>query len=385
MAGGLSRAGWRITLLEQAPQFFVVGAGITLEPNAVKALASLGLEDRLRSLADAHGSVGIRTHTGRWLVRSRASELRDRYGVPAYALHRSALHAILLDAVHDTDLHTGHRLTDLHMHSSGAVATAATNTGVTEFRADLIVGADGINSVTRGMLFSEHPGATYAGYVTWRGVVDSDAVDGINAPHAVTESWGRGQRFGIVPLTDGRIYWFATASLQAGKAPSAQGDFDALKRLFAGWHDPVERLLDATDPDTALTHDIYYLADELPSYVRGRAVLIGDAAHAITPDLGQGAALALEDATTLTAALAEVPDELEPALAHYDFARRRRTQKMVRTSAQVGKIGQWAHPIAAGLRNAVVGLIPTPLILRATAGALAWMPPTPPEHRNING
>jgi 2-polyprenyl-6-methoxyphenol hydroxylase-like FAD-dependent oxidoreductase len=194
-------------------------------------------------------------------------------------------------------------------------------------------------------------------------------------PAAVTETWGRGQRFGVVPLTDGRIYWFACATGSEGIG--AGDDLAAVAARFAGWHAPIPRLLVGTRPETVLRHDIYDLRVPLSSYVDSPVVLLGDAAHAITPDLGQGAALALEDAVVLTAALADQPDNISAALTRYDLARRERTQRLVRISAHIGQVAGWRHPAAAWLRNHLIGLIPPGLFLRAADAALSWTPPTP--------
>jgi 2-polyprenyl-6-methoxyphenol hydroxylase-like FAD-dependent oxidoreductase len=290
VAGALARTGWRVTVLEQADVLAPVGAGIALEPNAVKALNWLGLGDALTTRAMAQGPAGLRTAGGRWLIKTRMAAFRERFGVPAYALHRAELHQLLLDAASGADLRTGLHVTHVRQ---GNHVTVHTTTDT--LRADLVIAADGVHSAVRSSMFPEHPGPRYAGYVTWRGVVDADV------PASVTETWGRGQRFGVVPLGDGRAYWFACVT---GR-PGTDHDLAELAEQFAGWPDPVRQLLAATRPESVLRHDIQYLRDPLPSYVEDRVVLLGDAAHAITPDLGQGAALALEDAVVLTAALAD--------------------------------------------------------------------------------
>ncbi len=373
VAGGLARIGWRVTVLEQADAFAPVGAGIGLEPNAVKALGWLGLGDALADLATAQGPTGLRTAGGRWLITTDLAAFRERFGAPVYALHRADLHQLLLDAARGADLRTGQHVTGVRRQDeSVAVHTTA---GLP--RADLVVAADGIHSAIRSSLFPGHPRPAYAGNVVWRGVVDG----GVDVPAAVTESWGRGERFGVVPLADGRVYWFA--GVYGPEGTGAGHDLAALAERFAGWHDPIPRLLAATRPESVLRHDIQYLREPLPSYVDGRVALLGDAAHAITPDLGQGAALALEDAVVLTASLADRPDNVPAALARYDLARRERTQQLVRVSAQVGRIVAGCNPVTAWLRNQLVGLIPAGLFLRATDGALSWTPPTCPLRSSV--
>lgn len=376
VAGGLVRAGWRVTVVERADRIAPVGAGIAVEPNAVKALRWLGLGDQLAARGMAQGSAELRTARGRRLVRSQLSALQDRFGVPAYALHRSDLHGMLLDAADGAELRTGAEVVQVE---PDGVAVLVRSDGRHELlHGDVVIGADGIRSAVRRSVFPAHADPAYAGYVTWRGVVDADAAAGLDLPPAVTETWGRGLRFGIVPLADKRVYWFACAS-----GPEGYGRDDTLSEVaarYAGWHEPIPRLLAATRPETLLRHDIHYLEDELPSYVRGRLVLLGDAAHAITPDLGQGAALALEDAVVLTAALTGHADDVPAALTVYDRARRDRTQRLVRASAKVGRVGQWRKPVAAALRDGLAALVPTSALLNLTADAFDWNPPeTGPE------
>jgi 2-polyprenyl-6-methoxyphenol hydroxylase-like FAD-dependent oxidoreductase len=210
--------------------------------------------------------------------------------------------------------------------------------------------------------------------VVWRGVVDAEAAADADVPAVVTESWGQGRRFGLLPLADGRVYWFA--GVYGPQDIGAGDDLAAVAERFTGWHDPIPRLLAATRPQSLLRHDIQYLRDPLPSYVYGRVALLGDAAHAITPDIGQGAALALEDAVVLTVALSDEPNDVPAALARYDLARRERTQRLVRVSARVCRMAAGRNPVTAWLRDQLVGMIPAGVFLRAANGALSWTPPT---------
>lgn len=375
-AAGLSRNGWQVTLFEQAPRFSPVGAGISLAPNAVRALDWLGAGDALRERGAAAGAAGIRAANGRWLLRTTLDQLTARFGVPAYTLHRADLHGLLTNAARDVELRTGHRVTAVTNRPDGAELSYDAHGGSATIRAQLVVGADGVHSLTREDLFPDHPGPEYAGYLTWRGVVPADA-----APPALpglTETWGRGQRFGIAPLDDGRVYWFATTVAREGA--HAHDDLGDLTDRFAHWHDPILRLLATTPPQALLRHDIYNLAAPLPSYTAGRVVLLGDAAHALTPDLGQGAGQALEDAVTL-AALAAGDTDLDRALAAYDRARRPRTQALVLASARVARIANARHRPTAWLRDTAARLLPTSAYLSASTNTFAWQPPAQPARR----
>jgi 2-polyprenyl-6-methoxyphenol hydroxylase-like FAD-dependent oxidoreductase len=363
------RTGWAVTLFEQTPIFRAVGAGITLAPNAVRALDWLSLGAELRSRGMAHGAAGIRNASGRWLIRTRIEELEERFGLPAFALHRADLHQMLTEAISAATLRTGHRVTSVS--DEGDKATVAFD-GPDTASADLVVAADGIHSRLRTVLFPEHPGPAYSGYITWRGIVPTSAKLGTALKAAVTETWGRGKRFGIVPLADGRVYWFATASFPEGT--HTDDDLGDLAARYRGWHTPIPQLLDATPPEALLRHDIYHLNTPLPQYVAGRVALLGDAAHAITPDLGQGACLALEDAVTLAAMITRQAD-VPAALAAYDRARRPRTQGLVRVSGQIGRVVQWHNPLAATVRDLLARLIPSRAYLRSSSETFSWTPP----------
>lgn len=373
-AVGLRRSGWRVTLLEQARTFHPVGAGLSLAPNAVRALDALGLGPRLRTRGVAQGAAGLRTASGRWLMRTDVAELERRFGVPAFALHRADLHTMLLDAVTGADLRTGHTVTG--PITDGAVKYQEAN-GSGTLAADLIVAADGIRSRVRTLLFPEHPGPSYAGYVTWRGVVPAERAPRA-VPQSLTETWGRGRRFGIVPLGDGQVYWYATQTL-----PEGEGTGESLAQVasrYQGWHAPIPHLLAATPPETLLRNPVHSLTTPLPAFVKGRVALLGDAAHAVTPDLGQGAGQALEDAVTLVAAL-DAESEVDAALAAYDRQRRPRTQKLVRASAEFGRLAQWGHPLAAALRDIAAAMLPAGAYLNISADTLSWRPPATGDRR----
>jgi 2-polyprenyl-6-methoxyphenol hydroxylase-like FAD-dependent oxidoreductase len=368
VARALLRAGWDVTVYEEAPAFGYVGAGITLAPNAVRALSSLGLEPELRSRGMAHGPTGIRTASGRWLMRIRIEELEQRFGFPFFALHRADLHEMLLSGATGAKIRNGHRVTTVRSAPEPFVLYEGPE-GSGEDTADLIVGADGIDSVVRAALFPQHRNAAYAGYTTWRGVVPPGSLAHIDG---VIETWGRGQRFGILPLSGGQINWYAPVSAAAGSY--ADGTIRDLVKRYEEWHEPIPTLLQATPSKALLKHDIYYLADPLPQYYSGHVALLGDAAHAMTPDLGQGACLALEDSVTLGVLISQNPD-LSKALPLYDDARKRRTQRLARISTTWGRVAQYQNPISVTLRNNLVGLAPPSLFLRMTDSILNWQPP----------
>ncbi|SCL72460.1 2-polyprenyl-6-methoxyphenol hydroxylase [Micromonospora citrea] len=227
--------------------------------------------------------------------------------------------------------------------------------------ADLVVGADGVHSVTRRSVWPRLPGPRYVGYTTWRLLAPPRPVEGS------VETWGRGERFGHVPMPDGRVYCHLMANAPAG----TRVGLAELRERFARWHDPIPALLRSARPEEVLQHDTYELP-ELDTYVCGRVAILGDAAHAMTPNLGQGACQALEDAVTLAAA---VDSHGVPAgLAAYDRARRPRTQLVVRLSRQVGAPAHWRSAPLTVLRDAALPLLPAALLGRSLTATYTWAP-----------
>ncbi|MEV4351069.1 FAD-dependent monooxygenase [Actinoplanes sp. NPDC049596] len=228
----------------------------------------------------------------------------------------------------------------------------------------VVIAADGLRSPTRAT-WPGDPGLRYSGYTSWRGVT-THPVDLLGG---AGESLGRGERFGLAPLPDGRVYWFGAVSLPA--RTRFPDEFAEVRRRFAGWHAPIADILAATDPAAVIRTDIHDLARPLRTFRRGHTVLLGDAAHAMTPDLGQGAAQAMEDAATLTHLLAELP--VDAALSAYDEARRRRTRAIAAKARAMGRLLQ----SRSRLRDPLLRLVPPAVTARQLTALQAWKLPRP--------
>jgi 2-polyprenyl-6-methoxyphenol hydroxylase-like FAD-dependent oxidoreductase len=363
-AVALRRTGWRVTVYERAPAFTEVGAGISLWPNALHALDRLGLLGEVLSRAEKETAGGAKDRHGRWLTRVTSDELERRFGHPVVVMHRGRLLEALLTALPDDVLRPGTMMTDLP-------------------EADLVVAADGLRSTVRARLW---PGVRprYAGHTAWRMVARP-----LSPPAEGAVLWGRGERFGYAPMPGGTVYCFGTATVPEGgtavhEAAAAQdaggaavqgggGEYAEVLRRFGNWPDPVPALLAAVAPEAVLRHDLFDLPP-LPSFVHGTTVLLGDAAHAMTPSLGQGGCQALEDAVALADCLAEAATETgtRAGLARYDALRRPRTQAIVARSARLNMIGQIAFPPAAAARDVLARLVPGEVVLRAMAPVIGF-------------
>jgi 2-polyprenyl-6-methoxyphenol hydroxylase-like FAD-dependent oxidoreductase len=171
-------------------------------------------------------------------------------------------------------------------------------------------------------------------------------------PGRLTESWGVGERFGLVDIGRGRTYWFATKNAPEGELDEPQARKAEVVRRFSGWHQPIAAVAEAADEDGILRNDVYYL-EPLPRWSEGRVVLVGDAAHATTPGVGQGAAQGIEDAVVLADRLGRSGD-LATALAEYEAIRRPRAEAVHKLSRRVDKAAQLASPLGWRFRNAIV-------------------------------
>ena len=370
-AAGLCLAGWDVTACERAVSFEPVGAGLALAPNGLRALDAIGAGEPVRALAVPQ-ELGIRRSDGRWLIRSGTGRMvADRFGDPIILLPRAAVVDAVAARVPGGVLCLGTEVTSVE---AGGKAAARVATTAGDLDADLVVAADGIGSATRMSLFPDHPGLRYAGFTTWRlltGPVTGQVV--------MAESWGRGTVFGVMPLSDGRVYCYAAAPAAPGAR--AGDELAELARLFGTWHEPIPQLLATARPQDVLRHDVAELAAPLPSFHRGRTALLGDAAHPMTPNLGQGACQALEDAAVISRLAAGTkPDAVIEMLARYTAARLPRTTDVVRWSRRAATMTTWAWPPAVAFRNTVTrltGKLAPRAALRSLAPIYGWEPPEP--------
>ncbi|MFJ4807152.1 FAD-dependent monooxygenase [Streptomyces longwoodensis] len=372
-AVALSRHGWRVTVCERAPALTGAGAGIVLAPNALRALDSIGVPTGAWAGDAPLGTVGLRTPDGAWLSRADSRALVARHGLSSCAVHRAALIDALAAALPPGTVRLGVPVTGV----DDARGPVRVRTTAGDLEADVLVAADGLRSVLRAQLFPRHPGLRHAGEAGWRAVLPGA---GLPRPQAA-ETWGAGERFGVVPLVDGRIYAYATAVTGPAARP-ADHHADLIRR-FGAWHDPIPALLDRLDPRHPepvgiLHHDFHELAVPLPRFHAGRVALLGDAAHAMTPNLGQGGCQAVEDAVVLAHLLARGTD-VPAALAAYTQARHRRTVRIRRRSRRVGELARLSHPLVVSLRNLAVRATPRAATVRALDEVLGWQPPPGPS------
>ncbi len=365
-AVALRRAGMEVVVLERAAELGEAGAGLLLGANAVKVLDRLGLGGAVREAGAPTLVGGIFSREGQILTSLFAEQVTEMVGAESFAVHRADLQSVLLRALGDKHLRLGAELASFTQNEKNVRVFLVDGD---EECADLLVGADGIYSKTRENIHG-YQSPTYAGYTAWRGVVDYEYE--LLSRGGGFEFWGRGARFGCARMGGGRMYWFATRNAPEGGDDGPAGGRRALLDMFRGWHEPVVDLIEATSEGDIRRDDIY---DRKPMnrWGEGRVTLLGDAAHPMTPNLGQGACQAIEDALALAGCLRERA-RVEEALELYEARRTRRTAAIVRLSRRMGWIGQLENPWLSRLRDVAVKKMPDRFQRRQLRMVLGYEP-----------
>jgi 2-polyprenyl-6-methoxyphenol hydroxylase-like FAD-dependent oxidoreductase len=347
-ASALQRAGAQVTVFERNHELREVGAGLTLWANAVQVLQELGMASAIAAVSTPLTCFECWSWRGKRLGSMPLDSIEKAMGAANIGIHRADLLRLLADT-----LAPGTVELDAH-----CVGFTQEDGGVTGHFADgrhhhaaVLVGADGLHSVIRTQLLGKRP-PRYSGYTCWRGVALFE--DAHVSPGISSETWGRGLRFGMLPIGNGRVFWYATYNCPAGGQDQPGERKPLLHRLFHNWRAPIEQLIEATDEAEILRNDIL---DRRPvrHWGSGRVTLLGDAAHPPTPNLGQGACQALEDALILARCLGNVR-EPAAALRAYEARRMKRSASIIKQSYFLGQIGQWENPLLCSLRDAPIPL-----------------------------
>ncbi|MBN9684633.1 MULTISPECIES: FAD-dependent monooxygenase [unclassified Corallococcus] len=350
LACALQRAGLRATVFERAEALRPVGAGIIVQMNAAVALRRIGLCDAVVAEGERAERTLILDSTGARITAVDVRSLQEELGIPMVSVHRARLQAVLrAHAGPEEAVRLGVSVTGFEDDGARVTVTLSRGERVT---GDVLVGADGLRSAVRTGLLGAQP-TRYSGYTSWRGVCPG--ADLVEAGQC-TETWGPGARFGIVPIGHGEVYWYATLNAPAGAEDAPGQTLAVLQERFAGWHAPIAKLLAATPPERVLRTDIH---DRPPvrQWSRGRVTLLGDAAHPMTPNLGQGGCQAIEDGVVLAECLA-APGSVEDALRAYEARRVKRANALVVRSHQVGRVAQWENGAARFVRDALFRRVP---------------------------
>ncbi len=342
-AVALRRVGIDAVVFEQADALREIGAGLSVWTNAVKALRKLGAGDSVLASGSIVERFEARNWRGEVLGETRFGELGRKLGAPNVFIHRAELLRGLTKLMDERSVHCHARCVGFEQNSRSVTACFADGR---KAAGDLLIGADGLHSVIRTTLFGESK-PRYAGYTCWRGLaqfVHEEFPTGYSF-----ESWGPGRRFSIHHCGLGRVFWYATKNLPEGMPAAKAGHQAEVLEWFREWHAPIPEVIKATESSAILRNDI---VDRKPvkRWGQDRVTLLGDAAHPTTPNLGQGACQAMEDAVVLASCLRAASD-VPAALRSYEAMRMARTANITNQSWRIGKICQWENPLACWLRN----------------------------------
>jgi FAD-dependent urate hydroxylase len=324
----LRRAGFEVEMYERTPEIHPVGFGLCMWPNGAKAMNALGLDREMDRISPEMNAVDFRTKEGELLSHIALEPLRLATGQRPYPVARADLHLALLERYGREAVRLGSQCVDVRQDGKKAVIELADGRTVV---GDLVIGADGLRSTVRERVFGAFPVRRLS--ADWEGLVA--AVPGFTPSDTFTFYVGDGKRAAMMPVAGGRFYFFFDFPLRPD-GQQAGGMREEMRSLFSGWCQPVQDLIETVDPSSAasLEHRDLELID---SFVSGRVALLGDAAHATSPFLGQGAAMAAEDAIVLTHFLQTTSISVEDALERYQRERGGRVWEVVRGSREKGE------------------------------------------------
>ncbi|MDO1449087.1 FAD-dependent monooxygenase [Rhodocytophaga aerolata] len=347
----LQKKGFQVNIYESAPVLKALGAGLGLAANAVKALTDLGMGEELLQAGAVLTSFEILAENGKLITKTNSLEVSKKFGTDNVTIHRADLHHLLVQQLQPHTLVLGKACKDFEQSSTGVRIFFKDGS---EAKGDYLIAADGIHSVVRKKLV---PGSVprYAGYTCWRAVIEGQP-EGFHKQKA-TETWGSKGRFGIVPLSQNRIYWFACKNAPYQDTHYAKFTTKELSDNFKDYHQPIPNILAMTTDEQLIWNDIIDIKP-IKQFAFGKVLLCGDAAHATTPNMGQGACQAIEDAVILANCMSVYATDLEKAFQVFEQKRISRTTRIVNTSWQLGKVAQLENKLLLSLRNTLLRLVP---------------------------
>lgn len=349
----LQHLGWNVSVYEKANELKELGAGIVLSANAIKALEKLGVAEQVRKIGSPVKKAEIRTWDGKLLVNVPVHKQAKLYGTYSYLIYRPDLQSILYEKLKQETVIFEKKL--IRIEQDAAKITAIFEDGE-EAEGDLLIGADGVHSEVRKSIIGSTP-SRYSGFTAIRGISNFDDDRFPVELGGGFEAWGPGKRFGFSHLGSGRIFWFSAINTPQGTMITIEDRKKAALETFKSSFEPIEAVIESTNESDILLHEIFDRSP-LKYWSKGRATLIGDAAHPMLPNLGQGGAQALEDALVLSRSLEKYPNNVQQAFIMYEKIRIPRTTQVVRGSRAMARLMQLENPLAIDFRNLMLRSMP---------------------------
>lgn len=343
----LQKIGIEVRVFERAPEFREVGAGLGLWLNALRPLDRLGVGEKIRGFAAPLKFAEICTPQGKVLSRMDIEKAVGVKDAANFVMHRADLHSAIKEALPTGSLETSAECEKIEQDKDGVTAHFKSGESV---RGSLLIGADGLHSVVRKSLWGESM-LRYSGQTCYRGVADASPPE----KNVIREIQGAGKRGAVCPISDNRVYWWTALNACQGETDEPAERRGELLKIFKGWGFGLPEIISATEKEV-LRNDLVD-REPLKTWSKGRITLLGDAAHPMLPNLGQGACTAIEDAFVLAQNVAQ--SGLNPiALENYESKRIARTTKIVKQSWNFGIPVRWKHQMSVRFRETLMSLMP---------------------------
>ena len=343
----LEQKGIKTRIFEQAEQIKPVGAGIILANNAMQVYEKLGFRKLIEENGNPISSMNITKSSLKPLSKIDLSYFEQKHNTKNIAIHRGTLQQILIDKLKSTKINLDHKLTSIVENTNGYSLEFENGERI---QSSTVLGADGLNSVVRQNLFPNNS-IRNANQICWRGITEYELT--IKFRNELNEAWGKSERFGFVKIAQNKVYWYALKSFKKNKKEFSIHD---LEQYFGDYNSVIKGIIKSTKKEQINTAEI---SDLKPTNIwyKKNVCLIGDSAHATTPNMGQGACQAIEDAYVLSECLSKY--KTTKAFSEYQNLRLSKAHQVVKASWLVGKMAHLSNPILIGLRNQMLRLTPS--------------------------
>jgi 2-polyprenyl-6-methoxyphenol hydroxylase-like FAD-dependent oxidoreductase len=343
----LKQRGLNVKIFESSAEIKPVGAGIIIANNAMQVFQKMGIQDKIEKAGNKISYMKITDTQLNSISVVDLTAYEKKYGVHNIAIHRGELQKILANEVGYDNINLSKRLSTIEKRELFKLTFEDNST----IESKLVIGADGLKSVVRNQLF-ETSTLRNANQLCWRGICEIDLPQKYH--NELNEAWGKGKRFGFVKISDKKVYWYALTNSKKGKADDIN-----LAALFKEFHSDILQIISKTAKEQIIKSAIIDLKP-IDKWQSENVCLIGDAAHATTPNLGQGACQAIEDAYVL-GKLLDSGISIENSFKEYENVRRKKAHMIVDTSWTVGKMAHIENRFGIWLRNFVMKNLPKSL------------------------
>jgi 2-polyprenyl-6-methoxyphenol hydroxylase-like FAD-dependent oxidoreductase len=347
----LERAGFEVIVFEKNDPLRALGSGYVLQPNAIKALGTIGMREPVEAIGGKLEFYDHKLKNGKLLKRMTTGQNAAEIGSAMMGVSRPGLQQVLLEGLGSAEVRLGARFTALSQDADGVTATFEDGS---EERGSALIGCDGAHSAVR-----PHFDKTPLRYVGYRSFLAVTSYGGIE-PGVHVQTYGTHSLFGMVPMGGGKAYWYGSETGPAGQYAAPEANKARALELFGDWHEPIRAVIENTDAEAIMPFDIHDLPNR-EGWATGRVTLAGDAAHAMAPALGQGACQSIEDGVVLGRHLRGAED-VPAALRAYEAERVARTAPIVKFSKFQGKLIQGDTPLTRAARMAMLRGAPPPAV-----------------------